>query len=89
MHGAFSRNDDGGSMIAFLKRCIDRKRLRDGWIAAKNRKKIIDKLEQYYADIAVRSLTLSPRKLAIRDFERAKADGRLDKLNRIVKKVKR
>lgn len=73
-------------MIGFLKRCIDRKRLRDGWIAAKNRKRIIDKLEQYYTDIALKAVTLSPRKLAIREFERAKADGRLDKLNRLVKR---
>lgn len=76
-------------MIAFLKKCIDRKRLRDCWIAAKNRKKIIDRLEQYYTDIALRTITLTPRKLAIRDFERAKADGRLDRLNRIVKTTKR
>ena len=34
-------------MIAFLKKCIDRKRLRDCWIAAKNRKKIIDRLEPF------------------------------------------
>ncbi len=73
-------------MLAFLKQCINRKRLQDGWIAAKNRKKIIDKLEQYYTDIAIKTITLSPRKMALRDFERAKADGRLDRLNRIVKK---
>ncbi len=76
-------------MIAFLKKCINRKQLRDGWIAAKNRKRIIDKLEQYYTDIAIKTITLSPRKLAIHDFEKAKADGRLDRLNRIVKKQER
>ncbi len=72
-------------MINFLKKVIQKKQMRDGWIAAKNRKKIIDRLEQYYTDIAAYTMALSARKLAIREFERAKSQGRLDRLNRLVK----
>lgn len=73
-------------MFTFFSKYFKRKHMQECWIAAKNRKQIIDRLEQYYTDIATGAVVMTPRKLAIAEFERAKSDGRLDKLNRIVKR---
>ena len=53
-------------------------------IARKNRKIIIDKLEEYYS-VVCRNKQISPRACAILAFWEAKKQGRLDSLNRIVK----
>ena len=53
-------------------------------IARKNRKIIIDKLEEYYS-VVYRNKQISTRACAILAFWEAKKQGRLDNLNRIIK----
>lgn len=74
-------------MLNTIKRFFVEKSKRDAWIAAKNKKAIIDRLEQYYRDLSEGNVYFDPKVLAQRDFQIAKENGRLDRLNRIRKKT--
>lgn len=54
-------------------------------IAKENKKYVLKKLEQYYETVEYNS-HISPKERAITAFWSAKKQGRLDNLNRIVRK---
>lgn len=73
-------------MLSYIKRFIDEKKEQEALIAHKNKMEIIEKMENYYIAVQNGEIDFHPRYLAVQDFWNAKKSGRLDKLNRLIRR---
>lgn len=75
-------------MLDYIRNLREKKRKEEKELAEQNKRKILDKMEDYYTAIQQGAIYIKPRYLAIQDYWNAKKSGRLDKLNQVKKKPK-